>query len=219
MKKSTTFQTLIQSVLTESEIQTLAQSLNYDDTARKFTVHTLLLYWVQAAFEQWNGYREGADRAPSCGLPEVDYSTFSKKAKDVPFELFKMCFHQLIQKCNRQMMRKLQFPKELLLVDSTTITVGKTRLPWAPYHGNRSAIKLHVAFSPEVGQPQQVIESIGSKHDGPVGEELANPDFILVEDRAYGKIERLDCYQSEKQSYVIRLKDNVQLANSKTLRR
>jgi hypothetical protein len=46
-----------------------------------------------------------------------------------------------------------------------------------------------------------------------------DPDFILIEDWAYGKIERLDRYQSQKQSDVIRLKDNVQLAKSKTLRR
>ncbi|SDG07963.1 hypothetical protein SAMN04488542_12559 [Fontibacillus panacisegetis] len=56
-------------------------------------------------------------------------------------------------------------------MDSTTITVGKMRLPWAPNHGNRAGIKLHVAFYPEYGQPQQVIESIGSKHDGPIGED------------------------------------------------
>lgn len=104
-------------------------------------------------------------------------------------------------------------------MNSTTITVGKTRLPWAPYYGDRAGIKLHVAFCPEYGQPQQVIESIGSKHDDPIGEEPANPDFILVEDRAYGKIERLDRYLSERKSYVIRLKDNVELANAKSLRR
>ncbi|MCY9707167.1 hypothetical protein M5X00_02765 [Paenibacillus alvei] len=35
---------------------------------RKFTVYTLLQYWAQAAFEQWDGYRDGADRAVTCGL-------------------------------------------------------------------------------------------------------------------------------------------------------
>ncbi|EPY09877.1 MULTISPECIES: hypothetical protein [Paenibacillus] len=56
---------------------------------RKFTVYTLLQYWTQAAFEQWDGYRDGADRAVTCGLTQANYSTFSKKAKAVPFELFK----------------------------------------------------------------------------------------------------------------------------------
>ncbi|SYX86892.1 transposase (fragment) [Paenibacillus alvei] len=46
-------------------------------------------YWAQAAFEQWDGYRDGADRAVTCGLTQANYSTFSKKAKAVPFELFK----------------------------------------------------------------------------------------------------------------------------------
>jgi hypothetical protein len=219
MKKSPTFQNLIQSVLTKEEAQSLIESIDYQDSARKFTVHTLLKYWAQAAFEQWDGYRDGADRAPASGLAEVDYSTFSKKAKDVPFEIFKKCFHYLIQKSNRQTRRKLQFPKELLLIDSTTITVGKTRLLWAPYHGERAGIKLHVAFHAESGQPQQVVETVGSRHDGPIGEVLANPEFIIVQDRAYGKIERLDRYKSERQSFVIRLKDNVHLVSPHALRR
>ncbi|MCF2719123.1 hypothetical protein [Paenibacillus sp. 203] len=48
---------------------------------------------------------------------------------------------------------KLIGPKELLLIDSTTMTVGKTRLPWAPYHGERAGIKLQVALRAENGQP------------------------------------------------------------------
>ena len=39
----------------------------------------------------------------------------------------------------------------LLLVDSTTITVGKNRLPWAPYHGERWGIKLHVTYTAKTG--------------------------------------------------------------------
>lgn len=67
--------------------------------------------------------------------------------------------------------------------------------------------------------PQKVIESIGSKHDGPVGEGLADKEYVLVQDRAYGKIERFDRYQEERQSFIIRLKDNVHLVRPRALRR
>ncbi|MFK4439982.1 hypothetical protein [Paenibacillus sp. RC21] len=40
------------------------------------------------------------------------------------------------------------------------MTVGKTRLPWAPYHGERAGIKLHVALRVQNGQLLQVVETL-----------------------------------------------------------
>ncbi|WP_316502821.1 transposase [Paenibacillus sp. B2(2019)] len=99
------------------------------------------------------------------------------------------------------------FPKKLLLIDATTMTVGKMRLPWAPYHDERAGIKLHVALRAETVQPLNVMETIGSRHDRPVSEHLEHPDYIIVMDRAYEKLERLDRYKTDKQSFVIRLRD------------
>ncbi|MFC3789906.1 hypothetical protein ACFOQM_14150 [Paenibacillus sp. GCM10012307] len=65
------------------------------------------------------------------------------------------------------------------------MTVGKTRLPWAPFHGERAAVKLHVALRAENGQPLSVTETISTRHDGPVCETLENLHFIMVMDRAY----------------------------------
>lgn len=149
---------------------------------------------MNAALEQWDGYRSGVGKAESCGLSPVCYSTFSSKASDVPYELFKRLFHLLISRCNRATKRRLHLSEDLLLIDSTTITLGKTRLPWALFHGERAGIKLHVALDAATEQPVQVIETIGTAHDGPVGENLANKAYILVNDRAYGKIKRFDQY-------------------------
>jgi hypothetical protein len=85
---------------------------------------------------------------------------------------------------NRAARRTLKMPKTLLSIDSTTITVGKTRLPWAVYHGKRSGIKLHVSFSNETGMPLQIVETTDLKHDGPIGKQLEDKRFILVGDRA-----------------------------------
>jgi len=219
MKKSITIPCILQSVLSPEEVKLVVKAVGYVDTARKFTVYHLLQYWCAAANEEWTGYRFGADHAARNGLREVHYSCFSGKAADVPFTVFKELLHLLIRKCNRETRRKLAFPKELLLIDSTTMTVGKTRLPWAPYHGERAGIKLHVALRAETGQPLNVMETIGSRHDGPVSEQLEHTDYIMVMDRAYGKLERLDRYKIDKQSFVIRLRDNVHLEKPRSLRR
>jgi hypothetical protein len=220
MKKSSTFHSLLQTVITEEEVrQAISEIVGYVDKARKFTVYDLFQYWAQAAFDHWSGFRDGADKAASCGLLEVDYSTFSKKAKEVPFTLFKRLFDLIIKKCNRITRRQLKIPKDLLLIDSTVVTVGKTRLSWAPYHGERAGIKLHVALTEANTMPMNVVETVGIRHDGPIGEELVDDRYIIIADRAYGKIERFDRYKREGQSFVIRLKGNVKLKRRKSLKR
>jgi IS4 transposase len=221
MKKYTTFIKLIQTLLTEEEVMQLVkstESIEYEEKGRKFTIYILLQYWICAAFEKWEGFRDGADRAFQSGLPSVDYSTFSKKASEVPYELLKCIFEKIVSKCNRTTRRKLKKAlNDLSLIDSTTITVGKNRLKWALYHGERAGIKLHVSLDAETGLPIDVVESTARKHDGPIGEQLANRQYILVMDRAYGKIARFDCYAIEGQPFAVRLKGNVQLTDPQPL--
>lgn len=91
-------------------------------------------------------------------------------------------------------------------------------MPWALFHGERAGIKLHVAFAAATEQPVQVMETIGTAHDGPIGEKLADKDYILVNDCAYGKIKRFDHYVAEKQYVVTRIKENVTLVKPRSLK-
>jgi hypothetical protein len=136
MKKSTTFTNLVQTLLKEEDVKKILETLGYSDPARRFTAHQLLLFFTHAALGEWESYRSGVGKAITCGLLKVDYSTFSSKASSIPYDLFKQLFHLLISRCNRATRRQMSIPKELLLVDSTTITVGKSRLPWALFHGD-----------------------------------------------------------------------------------
>ncbi|GIP33641.1 transposase [Paenibacillus sp. J2TS4] len=168
MKQITPFTNLVQTLLTEQEVKEVVKAIGYEDKGRTFTVFTLLQYLTNAAAGEWESYRSGADRAADCGLPSVNYSTFSKKAADVPYEVFKRLFEIMVSKCNRSTRRKLRIPSSLLIVDSTTITVGQTRLPWAVFHGKRAGVKLHVAYDAAMNMPMKVIETVATKHDGPI---------------------------------------------------
>ncbi|AGX43641.1 hypothetical protein FHU23_002673 [Clostridium saccharobutylicum] len=152
------------------------------------------------------------------GLTLVDYSTISKKATDVNYEISKTLFEIIISKCNRQMRRILNLPKQLVAIDSTTVTVGENRLKWAKFKGEKSGIKLHVALNISNCTPQKVVETIAKKHDGPIGEELVDVNSILVEDRAYGKHQRFDMFKEIDQSFVIRIKNNIILSQSRKLK-
>lgn len=203
MNNRTTLAPILQSVLPKEELEPMIQSLGYVDTARKFTVYDLFLFLAEAAIQKWDGYRDGEQRMTGCGLRKVDHSTISKKAKDVPFELFKRLLQRLIQKCNRPTRRRLRIPKELLLVDSTTITVGRNRLPWAPMKGERSGVKLHVSLLADEGKLHQVTESIGREHDLPFCQDVTDSQFILVADRAYGKHKQFDAYMEAGRAPVL----------------
>jgi hypothetical protein len=212
MNKNNPFLAVFKQVLTQEEVAELTgQEKDYTDTATKFTVYTMLHYLAQASYLKWDGFRECARLAPTHDLVPVHYSTLSKKAGEVPYEIFKRVFRLLVKKCNRETRRHLNLPKDLLLIDSTTITASNHQLSFAKYKKHRGGLKMHTAFSYAQQSPLQVEETIARRHDAPLGEVLANPDYIIVQDRAYGKIGRLDHYVSIGQSFVIRLKDNLHL--------
>lgn len=76
-----------------------------------------------------------------------------------------------------------------------------------------------MALLAEKQQPLKVMEMIASKHDGSICEYLEHSDFIIVMGRAYRKLERLDRYKADGQSFVIRLRYNVHLEKPRSLRR
>nr|WP_256209105.1 IS4 family transposase [Paenibacillus sp. CF384] len=203
------FTTILQTILPKEEVLPLVEQLGYVDNARKFKVYDLLQFLAQSALQQWNGYRDGETRMVSSGLARADYSTISKKAKDVPFELFKQLLALVIKKCNRGCRRRLGIPKQLLVVDSTKITVGKARLPWAPLKGERAGIKLHVSLVADEGRLHKVTETTGNCPDISSCTNVLDKQFILVADRAYGKHKQFDIYNEQNQYFIIRLRDNT----------
>lgn len=91
-------------------------------------------------------------------------------------------------------------------------------MPWALYHEECAGIKLHVAFTKETDMLLHLVEITGLKHDGAIGKELEDSRFILVGDRAYFSIDKVDDYLKNGQDFVFRLKENIQLNCRKFLR-
>ncbi|MEZ2657245.1 hypothetical protein [Aneurinibacillus aneurinilyticus] len=100
------------------------------------TFSVLLCVRILAAVHEWKSFRHAADVAETYGVPAFHFFALSKKAGQVPYGMIKEVFSLALSRCNRHFRRASGFPKELLLVDSTTMTVGKSRLPWAPYPGS-----------------------------------------------------------------------------------
>jgi hypothetical protein len=63
----------------------------------------LLKFWVSAAIGGWKSFRDSEEKMKTrVDLVNVDYSTLSLKASDVPYGILKDTFHELTQKCNRR---------------------------------------------------------------------------------------------------------------------
>lgn len=211
MTKSTAFSSLLQTVFSREQIADLLAEIEYIDVARKFTAYDLFLFLAEAALQPWSGYRDAEPRLAASGLKSVDHSTLSKKAKDVPFELFKRLFQSALSLCSRPVRRRLNLLKELLLLDSTQITTGKSRLPWAPLSGGKAGVKLHVSLLADGNRLHQVEETDANTHDSQLASTLSHPDFILVADRAYSKHKRFGDFEKteKRQLFVIRLRDTT----------
>ena len=128
MKNTTTIFDILQTFLTEEEVKKVSESLRYVDTARRFTLYDLIKFFIAAATNEYKSYRHGVENMEFAGLTPVDYSTISKKATDVNYEICKTLFEIIVSKCNRSIRRILKLPKQLAAVDSTTITVGENRV-------------------------------------------------------------------------------------------
>lgn len=160
MKNNTILLEGLQVLLTEEEVEKIAEAQGYKVKARKLTVYDLLKYLIVISHEGIASFRRAVDYANSYGLPEVDHSKLSGKASEVPYEIFKELFEIIIKKCNRKTRRSLKINKDILAIDSTTITTSKTQLKWAGFHGKSSGVKLHVQFNVDTYMPTKVEESI-----------------------------------------------------------
>jgi hypothetical protein len=221
MKKDTILFDLLQRLITEEEVKSIFESHGYEDTARKFGVFSLLQFWIAVAWGEWKSFRESEEQLKGRpGLVAVDYTTLSRKASRIPFEGFQDLFHQLVKRCPRRIRRMLSLPFFVLAVDSTIITVGKNRLPWAHFRESRSGVKLHVRLDVATGAPVQAEASPARDHDLTVVSRLPQtPQTVTVEDRGYVDMERMDLLHESGRFFVIRLRKNMERRAWKSLRR
>jgi len=210
----------VQAFLSKDEINSILEDLKYAETSRKLDVQNLLNHWIAASMDGWRSFRDGEIRSKACDLNHVDFSTFSKKAKDVPFEFFKRAFSLILSKANRTVRRSVASEtRKIIAVDSTTMTFGKSKLPWAKYHGEKSGVKLHVHYDVASGMPVKAEETTGLVHDGSVSKYDTFEGTVLVKDRAYTDIKVFDSHKSAKQQFVTRLRNNSKFINKKSLQR
>jgi hypothetical protein len=183
----------------------------------------LLNFWVVSAAEKWTGFREAGSMLDTCSdIPSVDYSTLSKKAKEVPYKIIRDVFQLLLTRTTRSLRRKFLNKYKIYAIDSTMITFKHPNLSWARYSSHRHAIRIHTKYDVDESMPAQIIETTGRDQDIMVAPKLfLSTDILAIQtaDRGYASTAFFEKLHNENQHFVIRIADFFTTTKCKSLQR
>ena len=142
------------------------------------------------------------------GLKSLSSSQISRKIRGIDFTISEEIFYFLVALAN-QSKRNGKLPKAFI-VDSTTVSLNKTRYPWAEFRSTKSGIKLHlrlVYIGKGDAYPDKAVITNASVHDINrleivVEEKLATYIF----DRGYMDFELFDKFSNDGFFFVSRIK-------------
>lgn len=215
MNKTTPISKILQVAISEKEIKDILDLLGYYDSSRICTVCVFVKYMILSAILKCDSFRDVGFHGTYYGLPKVNYSTLSKKAKEIPFEIIQYICNHILSKANHEVRRKMnpQFGRLLAAIDSTCITAHINKLEWTPYLKESSGIKYHVKYATESNLPIQVIPSVIHTGDAEKLPDFRDNENVFVCDRGYRSVTKMCELDYVGQEFVIRLKDNITLHN------
>lgn len=216
MKNYNTIQKIIQEVISEKEINEIVKMCGYEDTGRKLTVFHNFQYLLGAAIMEVESYRELSCLKDLLGLPEVNYSTFSKRAAVIPYEIYAEVCRRILSRLNRQKRRTLnkKFGRVLSVIDSTRIIEKDDRFEWAMYKEGKSGVKFHVSYQPDTGMPTMVHPTEINTGDSTMLEKHYDREVCLLADRGYINVKKMCEMDEMGQEFALRLRNDMKLNKS-----
>jgi hypothetical protein len=203
----------MQEAIREKSVIDLSEKYGYEEVGRKLTAYGLLRYFMGSAILKIKSYRELAETSATLGLVKVDYSELSKKAKEVPYEIYLDLCQEIFAKFNREKRRKLtkEYNKVIAAIDSTRVVAKKGKFDWAMYKEGQSGIKLHVSYMPETKMPLKIAPSEINVQDVERIEEFYDRNICLVADRGYINVRKMCEMDYVGQEFVIRLRNDMNI--------
>jgi len=181
------------------------------------------MLFLEAILSKRNAVGEIADHLESnpwlqkwVELESIHESSLNRKLNDVPTDRLCQTYVELVEHFTRD----FGFPSTLKglgalsAVDSTSITIGKTRGEWAHLQSNKNAVKVHTCLrltSEQSGIPTATVLSTGSVADldhEVVDHLIWEEDITYLMDRGYIDYGQFLKWNREGISFVARLKAN-----------
>lgn len=164
------------------------------------------------AIERLFAYGQG--KLAPLGLGEVRRSTLADANRTRPIAILEDLFYQILAKAERVAPKRhrFRFKGPLYALDSTTIRLCLALSPWARFHHDKGACKLHTAIDLAGDLPQFAVVTPGNRHDIAVARRVAHfpSGATVIFDKGYVDYAWFDHLNREGIFFVTRAKDNCQ---------
>jgi len=218
MNNNTTISKILQEIIREKEMQESSKKYGYEEKARKATVKAVLEYHLAGAIEKCASYRELEIYGAKHTAVPLDYSTLSKKSKEIPYEIALELLERTMRESNRTKRRKLtkEYNRFVRSFDTTRFIAKRKSWNWTPYKDDKNGIKVHVSYQPESCLPDRV--NVGKIHVGDTAhleEFCKDGDDVscVLADRGYFNIAKFCRLDDSGQEFVIRIRNTISLMN------
>ncbi len=216
----------LQHLLPLSEFSSFVGQHHADKYVKRFSCKdqlTVLLY-AQATGkdslrEIETGLRLWDSRWYHLGLQSVSRSTLARTNENRPWQIYESLFYAMLKKCKHLTpgTASFTFDNPLYAMDSTTVDLCLSLFPWATFHHEKGAIKLHTLFNVRSQIPEFLTVSDWRQTDVA---ELQALDLtrmpkssILVMDKGYIDYSELFRIHASERFFVVRLKEKAQIVS------
>lgn len=158
-------------------------------------------------------FAHGDHRIKKLGFGPVRRSTLADANQVRPLGILEEAFRYLLKAAQQSAPRKkgFRFKGEVLAMDSTTIELCLNLCPWARFHHDKGAVKLHTAIDIAGDLPQFSVITHGRVHDVTVAKRRQfDEGATVVIDRAYVDYRWLNDLNRDGVFFVTRAKSNCQ---------
>ncbi|TDM05122.1 IS4 family transposase, partial [Macrococcus lamae] len=149
------------------------------------------------------------------GFESISYSQLSRKLSEVPTEIFKVIFTELLALIQKEthfnQKRKITTP--LKIIDSSTLPLNLHHHRWAKFRKTKSGVKLHlrlVHMADEDSYPDHFYLTNACENDQNHLELFVDDkECMYVFDRGYVRYQRFDQMTDDGYFFVSRLRKNA----------
>jgi len=162
-----------------------------------------------------NGIRSASGNLNHLGVRKApSKSSLSYRNEHRTYEVFKDLYFELLEKLEPSLQRRRQYARRLkrkiFIMDGSVIPLSLSLFDWAKFRTKKGAIKMHAVLDYDLGLPNYAYITDGKTHDiKPARNHTFPSDSVIVVDRAYVDFEWLNNLDSNRVTYVTRLKKNV----------
>jgi hypothetical protein len=155
---------------------------------------------------------QGNTQIKKLGFRPVCRSTLADANRTRPIQILENAFSYALQRAKAVVPRisGFRFHGDVLALDSTTIELCLSLCPWARFHHDKGAAKLHTAIDIAGDLPLFAVVTDGRVHDVTAAKRYLRfePDTTVVFDKAYVDYAYLNNLNKDHVFFVTRMKTN-----------